>query len=141
MSTLASLEDRTAGYVRGIRTNGLLRRRLVDLGFVPGAKVERAFASPAGDPVVYRVKGSQIALRREDADLVEVGDRRDSAKDSDGAGVRHCNAPLACRNCPSSAKGNSSATEAADPPNVAASLTVALTGNPTNQARNSIALY
>jgi ferrous iron transport protein B len=97
---------------------------------VPGSKVERAFASPAGDPVVYRVKGSQIALRREDADMVEVGTRMDSAKDSNGAGVRHCNAPFACRNCPSSSKGNSSATEGSNLPDAAASLTVALAGNP-----------
>ncbi len=42
-------------------------RRLMELGFLPGHSVTSAHAAPGGDPRVYRVDGSEIALRRETA--------------------------------------------------------------------------
>ena len=41
--------------------------RLMELGFLPGARVEAALSAPGGDPRVYRVDGSEFALRRETA--------------------------------------------------------------------------
>jgi len=51
---------------------GQERRRLLDLGFVPGTPVEVDMVSPAGDPTAYRVRGSVIALRREQAGLIRI---------------------------------------------------------------------
>jgi len=51
------------------------RRRLLDLGFVPGTLVEVEMVSPAGDPTAYRVRGSVVALRREQANLIRVNSR------------------------------------------------------------------
>jgi ferrous iron transport protein A len=42
-------------------------RRLMELGFIPGTTVVAALAAPGGDPRVFRVDGSEIALRRETA--------------------------------------------------------------------------
>lgn len=42
-------------------------RRLMELGFVPGHSVTPAHAAPGGDPRVFRVDGSEVALRRETA--------------------------------------------------------------------------
>ncbi len=42
-------------------------RRLMELGFVPGHPVTAARSAPGGDPRVFRVDGSEIALRRETA--------------------------------------------------------------------------
>ncbi len=42
-------------------------RRLMELGFLPGHPVTPAMAAPGGDPRVFRVDGSEIALRRETA--------------------------------------------------------------------------
>jgi ferrous iron transport protein A len=42
-------------------------RRLMELGFLPGAEVVAALSAPGGDPRVFRVDGSEIALRRETA--------------------------------------------------------------------------
>ena len=39
--------------------------RLMELGFIPGTTVVAGKAAPGGDPRVYRVDGSEIALRRE----------------------------------------------------------------------------
>lgn len=48
------------------------RWRLMDLGLVAGTKVEVLRVSPLGDPVVYRFRGTTVALRKPDADLVQV---------------------------------------------------------------------
>jgi len=51
---------------------GAERRRLLDLGFVAGTTVEVEMISPAGDPTAYRVRGTVIALRREQAGLIRI---------------------------------------------------------------------
>lgn len=42
-------------------------RRLMELGFLPGHRILAAFRAPSGDPRVYRVDGSEVALRGETA--------------------------------------------------------------------------
>jgi len=51
---------------------GLPRQRLLDLGFVPGTRVWVYLISPLGEPVAYHVRGSHIALRREQSDKILV---------------------------------------------------------------------
>jgi len=50
------------------------RRRLLDLGFVPGTEVKVVMASPLGDPVAYEVRGATVALRREQARAVRIAE-------------------------------------------------------------------
>ena len=49
-----------------------LGRRLMELGFFPGGDVVAAGCAPGGNPRVYRVDGSEIALRVETARLLKV---------------------------------------------------------------------
>jgi Fe2+ transport system protein FeoA len=42
-------------------------RRLMEMGFIPGHAVTPSHAAPGGDPRVFRVDGSEVALRRETA--------------------------------------------------------------------------
>jgi DtxR family Mn-dependent transcriptional regulator len=51
---------------------GQERRRLLDLGLLPGTQVTAELRSPSGDPTAYRVRGAVIALREEQARLVRV---------------------------------------------------------------------
>jgi DtxR family Mn-dependent transcriptional regulator len=44
----------------------------MDLGFVPGSKVEAAITSPFSDPVAYRIKGALIALRKQQAEKIQL---------------------------------------------------------------------
>jgi Fe2+ transport system protein FeoA len=44
-----------------------IAHRLMELGFLPGHPVIAAGSAPGGDPRVFRVDGSEIALRRETA--------------------------------------------------------------------------
>jgi Fe2+ transport system protein FeoA len=44
-----------------------VRQRLMELGFLPGSRVAASFRAPGGDPRVYRVDGTEVALRCETA--------------------------------------------------------------------------
>ena len=44
-----------------------IARRLMELGFLPGSRVTAAASAPGGDPRVFRVDGSEVALRIETA--------------------------------------------------------------------------
>lgn len=57
---------------------GLTRRRLLDLGFTPGTRVRPVLQTFAGDPRAYRVRGTTIALRRDQSSavIVRVGSAR-----------------------------------------------------------------
>jgi len=70
--TLGSLSPGYKAVVSGLSPacRGLQRRRLMDLGIVPGSIIEAEMRSPGGDPTAYRIRGATIALRREHADLV-----------------------------------------------------------------------
>jgi Fe2+ transport system protein FeoA/Mn-dependent DtxR family transcriptional regulator len=56
---------------------GKHQRRMLDMGFVPGAEVTVIRKAPLGDPIEYRIKGTAVALRRKDADTVLVEELRD----------------------------------------------------------------
>jgi len=58
--------------VTSLLATGLSRRRLLDVGLVPGAGVRPVRRSPAGDPTAYHVKGTLIALRTREANQVIV---------------------------------------------------------------------
>jgi len=50
-----------------INIEGTMKRRLLDLGFVPGCEVTVLQKSPLGDPTAYRVNHTTIALRKEES--------------------------------------------------------------------------
>lgn len=51
---------------------GAQRRRLLDLGLVPGTRVAGELRGPSGDPTAYRIRGALIALRRDQAHHILV---------------------------------------------------------------------
>ncbi len=55
---------------------GAERRRLLDLGFVPGTVLEVEMVSLTNDPIAYRVRGTVIALRRDQARHIRIARRR-----------------------------------------------------------------
>jgi DtxR family transcriptional regulator, Mn-dependent transcriptional regulator len=71
---LSQLCPGQTGKVLGLTPacRGAERRRLLDLGFVSGTPVDVEMVSPAGDPTAYRVRGTVVALRREQAGLIRV---------------------------------------------------------------------
>jgi len=72
--TLADAEPGEVVHVIGISPicQGPQRRRLLDLGLVPGTEVVAELVSTSGDPVAYRIRGALIALRHAQAAVVEI---------------------------------------------------------------------
>jgi DtxR family Mn-dependent transcriptional regulator len=54
------------------RLRGADRRRMMDLGILPGTIIEVEMTSPSGDPTAYKIRGALIALREEQAQLIQV---------------------------------------------------------------------
>ncbi len=69
---LTNLPMNTEGKVISLSCCGAIRRRLLDLGIVHGTNIIPVLKSPSGDPTAFLVRGSTIALRKEDADLIDV---------------------------------------------------------------------
>ena len=74
---LAECQSGDRFVIHQLTLTGVMRRRLLDLGFVKGAEISILQKSPLGDPVAYRVSDTTIALRKEEAsqilgEIVEV---------------------------------------------------------------------
>jgi len=65
--TLAQLAEGEAGILERLDLPEDIARRLMELGFLPGHVIVPARSAPGGEPRVYRVDGSEVALRRETA--------------------------------------------------------------------------
>ncbi len=70
--TLDSLKIGDIAYIEEIRSEGSIRRRLLDIGLTPGCKVKCVLKSPSGDPSAYLIRGAFIAIRKEDATAIII---------------------------------------------------------------------
>ena len=71
---LTDLDRREKAKIMGISSicRGVERRRLLELGFVMGATIEKDREGSFGSPIAYRIGGSLIALRREQAEQIFI---------------------------------------------------------------------
>ena len=65
--SLADLPEGDAGVLEALELPEDIALRLMELGFIPGTVIVAGRAAPGGDPRVFRVDGSEIALRKETA--------------------------------------------------------------------------
>lgn len=72
MITLNTISPGRSVRLKALFTPEPLRTRLMDLGFVPGTQVDILFAAPSGNPRAYGLLHTVIALRQQDAALLEV---------------------------------------------------------------------
>jgi ferrous iron transport protein A len=59
----------TVTYVGGDRA---FRRRLMELGVLPGTRIEVIRVAPLGDPIELTARGCFLSIRRQEAQLVDV---------------------------------------------------------------------
>jgi ferrous iron transport protein A len=71
-STLVELRRGEQGVLDRIDLPPEAGHRLMELGFVPGSLITAAGCAPGGDPRVFRVDGSEVALRRETAAFLKL---------------------------------------------------------------------
>lgn len=60
------------GSIKKVHASDKVKRRLLDLGIIPSTKIKVLYESPFHDPRAYSIRGAVIALRSEDAELIEV---------------------------------------------------------------------
>ena len=83
--TLADIGVGEKVRVLDLKCEGAYRRRLLDLGLIPGTEVRAVMMSPLGSPMAYEIRDSIIALRLEDASkiIVKQNNEKENEKEAD----------------------------------------------------------
>lgn len=72
LTTLDLLDPGQKAVVKKVGGDGPIRRRIQEMGVTNGAGIEMVKSSPLGDPIEYKVRGFNLALRKEEARMIEV---------------------------------------------------------------------
>ena len=72
MYSLCDLPLNVSGTVQKLDCKGCFKRRFLDLGIVENTLITPVLKSPSGDPTAFEIRGTLIALRKEDANLIKV---------------------------------------------------------------------
>jgi len=67
-------------FIIKVKGHGGFRKRIVEMGFIKGQRVDVLQSAPLQDPVKYKVMGYEVSLRRQEAEKIEVTqDEREAA--------------------------------------------------------------
>ena len=69
---LTELAPGEYGIIASVKTEGVLKRRLMDMGIIEGAYVEVVKQAPLGDPLQIKVHHTLIALRMNEASTILI---------------------------------------------------------------------
>lgn len=72
MKTLRQVNIGDTVSVVKLHGTGAVKRRIMDMGITKGATVYVRKVAPLGDPVEVTVRGYELSVRKEDADMIEV---------------------------------------------------------------------
>ncbi len=72
MESLASVPRNASVRIRAVGGEPTFRRRLLELGFLPGVEVKLLGAAPLGDPIRVEVRGCRFSIRRTEARAIHV---------------------------------------------------------------------
>lgn len=72
MKTLKSIECGKSVVVVKLHGEGALKRRLMDMGITKGTEIFVRKVAPLGDPIELMVRGYELAIRKSDAENIEV---------------------------------------------------------------------
>ena len=72
MKTLRDTKPGETVKVVKLNGSGVVKRRIMDMGITKGVEVYVRKIAPLGDPVEFTVRGYELSLRKEDAEMVEV---------------------------------------------------------------------
>lgn len=64
---VSELKRGQSGVVKELQCTGALRRRIIDMGVTPGAKIMMRKAAPFGDPLQINVRGYELSIRLSEA--------------------------------------------------------------------------
>jgi Fe2+ transport system protein FeoA len=83
-SRLADLALRGVALIEHVGGEGSFRRRLMELGLVPGTRVELVGVAPLGDPLELLVRGASVSIRRSEAESIRIAALAPATAEADG---------------------------------------------------------
>ena len=69
---LSDLHTGQSGIIVKVLGHGGFRKRVVEMGFIKGKKVDVLLNAPLRDPVKYKIMGYEVSLRHSEAEMIEV---------------------------------------------------------------------
>ena len=72
MKTLRDVKVGETATVVKLHGEGAIKRRIMDMGITKGVEIYVRKVAPLGDPVEITVRGYELSLRKNDAEMVEV---------------------------------------------------------------------
>lgn len=72
MKTLRDVQVGETSKVVKIHGEGKVKRRIMDMGITKGTEIYVRKVAPLGDPVEITVRGYELSLRKDDADILEM---------------------------------------------------------------------
>ena len=78
---LADLKTGENGIILKVMGRGAFRKRIIEMGFIPGKKIIVIKNAPLQDPIEYKIMDYYVTLRRSEAKLVEID--ADAVEDKD----------------------------------------------------------
>ena len=72
MNTLKDLKIGKTAKVVKVHGEGAVRRRIMDMGITKGIEIYLRKVAPLGDPMELTVRGYELSIRKEDAQMIEV---------------------------------------------------------------------
>ena len=69
---LSELHTGEKAIILKVKGHGGFRKRIVEMGFIKGQRVEVLLNAPLQDPVKYKVMGYEVSLRRQEAEMIEI---------------------------------------------------------------------
>lgn len=70
--TLLDLQNGEQGIITKVKGRGTFRRRIIEMGFVPGKPIRVIKKAPLQDPIEYSILGYFVSLRSSEAQLIEI---------------------------------------------------------------------
>jgi len=68
--TLKDLNPGEIGRIKSVTGHGIIRRRIVDMGLVPGVELTMERYAPLGNPVEVKSQGFHLSLRKNEAETI-----------------------------------------------------------------------
>ena len=70
--TLNDLMPNQSGVIVKLELDGIMKRRLIDMGVTEGAVLSMLRSAPLGDPVEYSILGYNLCLRRSESKKIHI---------------------------------------------------------------------
>lgn len=72
MAKLKDCKVNSKVLIKKINGEGAVKRRIMDMGLTRGTEIYIRKVAPLGDPVEVTIRGYELSLRKDDADILDV---------------------------------------------------------------------